>query len=113
MNVNEFLASYLVIGLLNGLIIYIVFYLTFQKLVASKTPEERGAVSALVVMGGFIYDEVPRQSVTQMVRDIFARALGRGRLQGWGWVFQGISKWFALALIALSAMVIVSLICGW
>lgn len=113
MSVQEFMAEYLVLGLLNGLVIYLVFYLMFQRLIASKTPEERTSVSTLMVMGGFQYDEPPRLSVTSMIRDVFKRALKASRLRGWSWLLTGSGKWYVLGLLALMALIIASVIYGW
>lgn len=110
MGISEFIILYLMAGLISGFVVYVLFYLVFQKYVASKTPEERSQVSTLMVMGGFRYDEVPRESITRMVRSIFRRAIGAG---GPWWVLQGVSKWYVLALIALIALVFASLLYGW
>ncbi|MEM4436749.1 MAG: hypothetical protein QXO22_07380 [Thermosphaera sp.] len=113
MSIQDFLITYLGLGLLNGMVIYFVFYYMFQKLVASKTPSERNTVSEYMVMGGFVYDEPFHQSLTQMVRDIFKRALGASRVKGWSWLFTGASRWYALGLLALLAMLIASILYGW
>ncbi|MEM0473675.1 MAG: hypothetical protein QXZ48_09020 [Zestosphaera sp.] len=113
MSIQDFLITYLVLSLVNSAIIFLVFYYLFQKLVASKTPEERNVISDYIVMGGFPYDEPPRQSIAGMVRDIFRRALGTTKVRGWYWVFTGVGRWYALGLLVLLMLIIASLMYGW
>ncbi|MEO3993208.1 MAG: hypothetical protein QN229_02705 [Desulfurococcaceae archaeon TW002] len=110
MDVFEFIATYVVLGSLVGVMVYLVFYYLFQKFIASATPEERNTVSDLPVMGGFIYDELPTQSVTQMLRDIFRRALGPSRLREVIRLYKFVDMWYILALFVLLLMIAIFLL---
>ncbi|MGB9828242.1 hypothetical protein IMZ38_02925 [Thermosphaera chiliense] len=112
MDVYEFTIIYTGMAVLTGLTVYLVFYVVFQKLAASKTPEQRDDVSGLIVMGGFVVDEPLRLSAIRILKDILRRALGRRvlRLESFS---REISSWYLLALIFLAALVAASFLLGW
>lgn len=112
MDVLSFTITFAALGSLVGLLVYLIFYYMFQKLIASRTPEERSDISYLPAMGGFVYEELPAQSITQLLRDIFRRALGPSKLRGLVKLYVTVDLWYAIALLALLLLIIVSIL-GW
>jgi hypothetical protein len=113
MDVYEFTLIYTGLAALTGLTVYLVFYTLFQRLVASKTPEQRDEVSGLIVMGGFIVEEPPRLSALRILKDIFKRSLGRSTILRVETISREISTWYILALIFLASLVITAVILRW
>ena len=113
MNVYDFTLTYTGLAVLTGLAVYLVFYVAFQKLIASKTPEQRDNVSGLIVMGGFVVEEPPRLSALRILKDILKRSLGKKRVLRAESSGEEISTWYLLALIFLAALVAASFMLGW
>jgi hypothetical protein len=113
MDVYDFTLIYAGLGLLAGSVVYLVFYVLFQKLAAARTPVQRDEVSRLIVMGGFTVEEPSRLSAIRILKDILMRSLGSARVSRLESFAGAISSWYLLALILLSLLVAISFMLGW
>lgn len=112
MDIYTLIALYTGLGTLTGLVIYAVFYLAMQYYVERRAPTQRDEVSELPVMGGFIYAELPRTSVTRIIRDIIKRSLGAQRARSLYELSRSFSIWYIAALILLAIVVVLAYLFG-
>jgi len=98
---------------LIGLVVYLVFYVLFQKLFASRIPSQRDEVSELPVMSGFIVEKPDIPSLTKMVVDILRRAWRSGERAVERGIVSYLSDWYVVALLVLVILVALVLLLGW
>lgn len=98
---------------LIGLAVYLVFYVLFQKLFASRIPSQRDEVSELPVMSGFIVEKPDTPSLTEMVVDILRRAWRSGERAVERSIISYLSDWYVVALLVLVILVALVLLLGW
>lgn len=111
-DIQAFLLLILLQTVFTSFIVYMVFYVFFQKVIASRVPSLRDEVTELPVMGGFIVDKVEAPSITEIVVDILKRAWGRGSKVLERGIASYLSDWYFIGLLLLIALVVVLLILG-